>query len=58
MTSSRLRFKLDPESHFLEVEPWSCDVFSRKAINKFILRKDCEAHKTDVSKKNELIGGY
>ncbi|GAV48019.1 hypothetical protein ZYGR_0I03150 [Zygosaccharomyces rouxii] len=58
VSKSSLRIKIDPETYFLEVEPGSCDVFSRKAVNKFPLEKNSESHKTKVDKKNELIRGY
>lgn len=58
VSKSTLRIKIDPETYLLEVEPGSCDVFSRKAVNKFPSNKDGESHRAKVIKKNELIKGY
>ena len=55
---STLRIKIDPETYFLEIEPGTYDVFSRKSVNRFPQIKNGQAFLAKINRKKGLITNY
>lgn len=58
VSKSTLNIKVDPETYFLEIEPGSYDVFSRKAMNRFPIKVNNDVYKQKKQKKRNTIAAY